>query len=276
MFFRALAVAAATAVAMTGAPSAAATYDAYSFVHPKKSKATHSIKLNKRMGVFHNRLRGAKGKGRKRFGFENGSGGSMGRFVTSGDTATLTGTLKNKAGQAYEVTMHFEITADPGRYSNRAGAARTDWGFYKLTSGTLISSSGELADFDLKHRGKGRKGKRRGSPAVQFGTGANGTNVDLMGVFARFRAVEQGCDPTQGKCQRFNGNLKLILDEVPGGAGSQTGYQNTIDILNSSRPALTDDGGVANVPLPAAALMLPVALGGLGIAGAVGRRRRDA
>ena len=265
MFFRTISMAAATAMALTGAPAVAATYNAHNFVHPTHSNPTRAIKFHKRYGVQHNRLRGAKGKARKNFGFDNAS---PGQFTTSGDTATLTGTLTNRAGQSYQIVMNFETRSDPGRYRNRAGASQTDWSFYTLTSGTLTSLSGDLANFDLTQLNNRRNGKRRGGPAVQFGTGANGINADLMGLFTRFRAVEQGCNRRHRSCQRFNGNLLLTLDEQLGAGG-------TIPSNASGATGLSDDGGVASIPLPASALLLPAALGGLGLAGAFGRRRKS-
>ena len=259
MFFRTVVLAAATAVGLSAAPSSAATYNAYSFHQSNNGKANHSLRFGKRLGVKTNRLRGTPRGGNKRFRFDKSGGGSLGFFEVSGDTAKLTGTLVNNAGQRYSVEVNFALRSDPGVYKKKKGASRADWSYYTITSGTLTSLTEGLASFDLFQRG-------RKKIATQFGTGANVSNIDLLGLFSQFRAKEQGCDLKSKSCQRFNGNLRLSL---------RYRQSASLYIYYEIPPNYQwEEGNPAVVPLPASLAMLPAALGLLGAAGGIARRRR--
>ena len=257
MFIRATLLAAAAAVALAAAPASAATYSATSQYH--KGKAKHSIGFSRYKHGKLNILDGAEGKKRRWFLFEN-SGDGAGKFDVNGNTATLTGIIRNAAGQGFRVEVNYELTQNPGVYANRRGASQADWAFYKMTSGSLTSLTDGLKSFDLTMRGRKWNGKKRKLLAGQFGTGANNKNVDMMGLFSKFKATEQGCVGGMDVCEQYNLNMKLILALDP---------ENGPSALK-----VDDDDGSAVVPLPAAGLMLPAALGLMGIAGIRRRRRR--
>ena len=254
MMMRSILFAAAAAFSLTAVPVTAASYDAHSFY--KNGKSNSSIKFSKYKSGELNRLQGATGKKKRKFLVEN-SKPSIGKFVTNGDTATLTGTVMNAAGEGFEIVMHFARVGDPGVYANRAKTSQKDWSYYTMTSGVLNSLTDGIASFDLTMRGKKRSGGKMVNMAGQFGTGANNKNLDMLGLFAKFSAQEQGCDSETEACESYNGKLKLVLTPNDDGAGANS-----------------DDDGSGVVPLPATALLLPVALGAFGIAGGVGRRRR--
>ncbi|WP_306115665.1 MULTISPECIES: hypothetical protein [unclassified Roseovarius] len=260
MFIRTALLVAATALGITGLtaePASAATYSATSFYGKTGNKANSAI-FNKRLRGFRNRLRGAKGRYHNNFYFENSAAGA-GTFKMDGNKASLTGILRNAAGQGYEVTINYQRTKNPGVRHNRSRASTSDWSYFKMTSGTMTSLNGELASFDLSLMGRKWDGRKRRKVATQFGVGANNWNRDLLGLFTRFRAVEQNCDRSVKRCRRYNGSFKLVLTEN-----------------DPPAPALIDDGNTAVVPLPASALLLPAAIGMLGLSGGIARLRRQA
>lgn len=256
MFIRTTMLAAAAAIGFAAAPVSAATYTATSQLN-NKGNAKHSVGFSKYRRGQLNVLEGAKGKQKRFFLFENSADGA-GKFEVNGNTATLTGIIRNAAGQGYEMTVNYELTSDPGVYANRRGASTADWSFYKMTSGSLVSLTDGLKSFDLAMRGKKWNGTSRSLLAGQFGTGANNKNVDMMGLFTKLKATEQGCVGSMKVCEKYNLVMKLAL---------------SLDPLAPSEGTLADSDA-AVVPLPAAALMLPAALGVFGISGAIGRRRK--
>lgn len=260
MLIRTALFVAATAVGVIGMspePVSAASYSATSF-YGKKGKTVSSAGFSKRLRGFRNHMAGAKGFRKNHFSFENSNAGA-GTFNVDGNKASLTGILRNAAGQGFEVTINYQRTKNPGVRKNRARASTNDWSYFKMTSGTMTSLDGDLASFDLSLIGRKWDGKKRRKLATQFGTGANSRNGDMMGLFTRFRATEQNCDKTVKRCRRYNGSFKLVLTE------------------NDPVPlAAVDDGNTAVVPLPASALLLPAALGLFGLTGGIARRRRRA
>ena len=260
MLIRTALLVAATAIGLAGVasePVAAATYSATSF-YGKKGTKVSSAGFAKRFGGFRNHMAGAKGFRKNHFSFENSNEGA-GTFTVDGNKATLTGILRNAAGQGFEVTINYRRTKNPGVHKNRARASTDDWSFFKMTSGTMTSLDGELASFDLSLIGRKWDGQKRRKLAAQFGTGANNRNRDMMGLFTRFRATEQNCDSSVERCRKYNGAFKLVLNEIDPLAG----------------PGQSGDGYPAVVPLPASALLLPAALGMLGLTGGIARRRRQ-
>ena len=259
MILRSVMFAATAAVALSGVSVTAATYDAHSFVQTQKDKTDHSIMFNKRLGVKTNRLRGTDDRADKKFRFEKNGGGSLGTFETTGNTAKLTGTLINGAGQSYAVEMNFVRRSDPGAYRKQKGVSQADWSYYTMTSGSLTAMSEGLESFDLLQRGRKKVKGKMMKTAVQMGTGANISNEGMMGLFSQFRAKQQGCDMSEKSCQRFNGHVRMTLNLRPD--ASAASYGDT-------------DGNPALVPLPASLLLLPAALGMMGAAGGISRRRR--
>ena len=257
MFLRATLLAAAAAVGLSAAPANAASYTATSQYH--NGKAKHSIGFSRYKNGNLNILDGAEGKKKRWFLFENSTDGA-GKFDVNGNTATLSGIIRNSAGQGFRVSVTFERTKNPGVYANKRGASQTDWAFYKMTSGSLTSLTEGLKSFDLSMRGKKWNGKTRKLLAGQFGTGANNKNVDMLGFFSKFKATEQGCEGGMDVCEKYNLNMKLIM---------------ALDPDDGPSASKADDDGAAVVPLPAAGLMLPAALGLMGVAG-IRRRRRQA
>ena len=262
MFLRTALLAAATAIGLSGLaaePVSAASYSATSFYN-KKGKQISSAGFSKRLKGYSNHMEGATGFRKNHFSFEN-SKDSAGNFTINGNTATLTGILRNADGQGFEVTINYQRTKNPGVYKKRRRTSTDDWSFFKMTSGTMTSIDGELASFDLSMIGSKWDGSKRRKLAAQLGTGANSKNRDLMGLFTRFQATEQDCDSSVEKCRKYNGSFRLVLSEN--------------DPLAAEAAGLIDDGNVAVVPLPASALLLPAALGMFGLAGGIARRRRQ-
>lgn len=192
---------------------------------------------------FGSKPQGASGSKANHFTFENTLAGedAFGRFAVNGNKATLTGTVRNAAMQGFDLVLDMTEVGDPGKYK-KVGGSNPDtskWKFYDLTRALLISKTAGIADFYLEMRGPGLK--------VQYGVGANDKDANLLGLSTWFTAREDGCQGTT--CQSYYGDINIVLE--PGG-----------------------DAGV--VPLPASVLLLPAALGMLGAAGRITRRRRRA
>ena len=186
---------------------------------------------------------GATGSKSNHFLFENTLPGedAFGTFKVDGNKATLTGTVRNAALQGFDVVLELIEVGDPGKYKKVGGSNpdTSQWKFYDFTRAQLISKTAGIASFYLQMRGDGLK--------VQFGVGANDKDAYKLGLSTWFTAYEQDCQEDQ--CQSYYGDFNIVLE--PG-------------------------GGPGVVPLPASFLMLPAALGMLGAAGGVARRRRKA
>ncbi|MEO3414784.1 hypothetical protein AAFO92_09025 [Roseovarius sp. CAU 1744] len=233
MFLRTILVAAAAAVGLAGTTAGAATiYHATS--HYENGSPEHSA-------WFGSGPQGATGSKSNHFLFENTLAGEdpFGTFVVTGNTATLTGTVRNAALQGFDVVLNLIEVADPGKYKTVGGSNPdfSQWKFYDFTSAQLISKTAGIASFYLEMRGDGLK--------VQFGVGANDKDPLKLGLSTWFTARELNCLGDQ--CQSYHGDFNIVLE--PG-------------------------GGSGVVPLPASALLLPAALGMLGAAGRVARRRK--
>ncbi len=184
---------------------------------------------------------GASGSKSNHFLFENTVGGedAFGLFTVDGNKATLTGTVRNAAMQGFDLVLELIEVADPGNYKKVSGSNpdTSQWKFYDFTRAQLISKTAGLASFYLEMRGAGLK--------VQVGVGANDKDASLLGLSTWFTAHEAGCKGDN--CQSYNGDINIVLE--PG-------------------------GGPGVVPLPASVLLLPAALGMMGAAGGIARRRR--
>ena len=230
MNFKTAVIAAAAAIVVVGSAASATTYKATS--HYERGSPEHSV-------WFASGPQGASGSKSNHFLFENTIGGEdpFGTFKVNGNTASLTGTVRNAALQGFDLKVDLIEVADPGVYKTVPGANPATWKFYDFVSATLISKTPGIASFFLKMRGQGLK--------AQLGIGANDKDATLLGFSSWFTAHELDCQGDQ--CQRYNGDINIVLE--PGG-----------------------DTGV--VPLPASLVMLPAALGMLGAAGGFSRRRR--
>ncbi len=237
MFMRSAAFVAATIVGLVAAPvSAATTYDATS--HFENGSPEHSVWFS-----GNSNPNGSTGPKGNHFLFENSAAG-VGNFTVTGNTASLTGIVKNAFGDAFQVMLNFVQVGDPGAYKQVAGSSRADWTFYDLTSGMLNSLTPGIKSFDLALRGGETINNQFVPYKVQVGTGANDKDPFLYGLSTWFTATEKNC---MYYCERYNGDFNLVLK--PG-------------------------GGTGVVPLPASLLLLPAALGMLGAAGGITRRRR--
>lgn len=256
MFIRNALLTAATVVGLSGGAAMAASFDAHSF-YGGDGNLRNSVTFSNYKNGQLNKLKGAEGAKKRKFSFENSAPG-MGEFTTNGDTATLTGFVRNAAGQGFKLVINYTRVSDPGVYKNKRGASKDDWSFYTMASGSMTSVTDGIASFDLLMRGaKWRDGERK-ELAAQMGTGANNRNVDMLGLFTKFKAVEQGCDSAAESCESYNGKLKLTLS--PGVPLPAAGAAGTID-----------GGDTAVVPLPATGVLLLAAFGALG---GLGRRRK--
>ena len=185
---------------------------------------------------------GASGTKANHFLFENtvGSENAFGSFVVDGNMATLTGTVRNAAMQGYDLVMKLIEVGDPGKYKKPYGSDpdTSDWKFYDFVSAQLISKTDGIASLFLEMRGEGLK--------VQVGIGANDKDPTKLGLSTWFTAYEGKC--IEDECQKYLGDINIVLE--PG-------------------------GGTGSVPLPAGLLLLPAAMGMLGAAGGMARRRRN-
>ena len=242
MFIRTTLLAAAAAVGLAATSASATTYKATSF----DGNPNHSVWFSTTPS----------GTSDHRFKFENIAPG-FGKFETMGSgigsKATLTGLVKNSAGAVFELMISMTQVADPGVYKQVAGSSRADWTFYDLDPGSMLKSlTAGVNSFDLVMRGK-----INGMPLkVQVGTGANDKNPFKLGLSTWFKAKEKGCAIVKingvknaNGCEILRGDINILLEKDGGG------------------------GGV--IPLPATALLLPAALGMLGAAGGIARRRRN-
>ncbi len=191
---------------------------------------------------FESGPQGATGSKSNHFLFENTLAGedAFGTFKIDGTTAKLTGTVRNAALQGFDLILDLVEVADPGSYKKVAGSNpdTSQWKFYDFSNAQLISKSAGIASFYLEMRGPGLK--------VQYGIGANDKDANLLGLSTWYTAREMGC---QGdNCQSYHGDINIVLES---------------------------GGGAGVVPLPASALLLPAALGLLGAAGGIARRRRQ-
>ncbi|MCY4336222.1 MAG: VPLPA-CTERM sorting domain-containing protein [Litoreibacter sp.] len=168
--------------------------------------------------------------------------------VFDDDTATLTGNVISEtkgSGYGFVVDAKFEKTMvgsggpkkqlSSGAYTENGGPIDTStWSYFKMVSGTL-TGTGSLSHlvFNLF------EAPADGSAPFQLGDGASGKNLNFGGSgWFFYGTTASGCDATGSGCYQGDFNLDLTA-----------------------------------VPLPAAGLLLPVALGGLAFPG---RRRRKA
>lgn len=235
MKFRTVVIAAAAAVALIGTAATAATsYKATS--HYENGSPEHSL-------WFGSTPTGATGSKANHFLFENTASfeNPFGDFTVIGNTATLTGTVRNAAMQGFDVILTLIEVADPGVYKTVGGSNpdTSQWKFYDFATAQLISKTPGIANFFLEMRGEGLK--------VQVGIGANDKDPDKLGLSTWFTAYESAC--LTNFCQSYHGDINIVLER---------------------------DGGPGTVPLPAGLMLLPVGLGMLGAAGGVSRRRRKA
>ncbi|WP_306115666.1 MULTISPECIES: VPLPA-CTERM sorting domain-containing protein [unclassified Roseovarius] len=226
----------AAAAAIGFASAAAQAATVYTATsHYENGKPEHSL-------WFGSKPQGASGSKANHFVFENTVRGedAFGLFTVDGNKATLTGTVRNAALQGFDLVLDLIEVADPGKYKKVGGSNpdTSQWKFYDFTRAQLISKTAGIADFYLEMRGAGLK--------VQVGVGANDKDANLLGLSTWFTAREAGCKGDN--CQSYHGDINIVLE--PGG-----------------------NPGV--VPLPASVLLLPAALGMLGAAGGVARRRRQ-
>ncbi len=236
MFTRNALLAAAAVVGFTCSPAFATTYDALS--HVENGSPEHSVWFSPRNYGVKNPLVGASGDKKNHFLFENAPAGA-GTFEVDEDTATLTGIVKNAAGDAFELALDFVLSGPADRVKNPDNVDTSDWSFYDLAVGTLTSLTDGIASFDVELRGNGLK--------AQLGVGANDKDADLFGFSTWITLNEQNC--TSDDCQQYTGDINIVLEENDGSGG-----------------------GVSPVPLPAAGWLLIGAVGGLG---ALKRRRKS-
>lgn len=238
MTMRTMVAAAAVALCATTASATTLTYDATAF---ESSGQSHSLWIN---------------------GLKNVSGiaqhfifAPAGTFeVTStgaGTTASLTGTAEsvNNAGSGFEVSMSYDddlsaYGAGPSFKGRKAlQDAQTlagDAQYLALTMGSL-KGYGLLAGIDFSVTAKPTPAA--GLPATQYGTAANDKNTNFG----------------------LSGWLYLIAD--------QNNCSNSTFDLCELKPTNGDiNVDLAAVPLPASALLLLGAIGGLGVA----KRRKKA
>ncbi|MFD1158625.1 VPLPA-CTERM sorting domain-containing protein [Roseovarius aestuarii] len=201
MKFRTAVIAAATAIVMIGtAVSAATTYQATS--HYENGSPEHSV-------WFSGAPQGTTGSKRNHFLFENTAGAAspFGSFTVNGNTASLTGTVRNSALQGYDLRVNLVEVADPGKYKKVPGSTpdTSKWKFYDFSSAALISKSTGLVSFLLDMRGEGLK--------AQFGIGANDKDPLKLGFSSWFTAYEQGCEGSN--CQSYAGDINIVVSPVP-------------------------------------------------------------
>ncbi len=241
MFIRTAALVAATLAGLAAAPASAAIYDATSWTNENPNHH------NKQVGDPMHSLWFSTtpfGYTQKRFQFENSSAG-VGTWETTGSgigsTASLTGIVKNAAGEGFEMMLDFVQVAEPTHKKNPYNKDASLWDFYELTVGMLNALNPANASFDLALNTPATKDLK-----VQVGEGANDKNANEYGLSTWITMSEKNC---QVKCQYYKGDINILLD--PRG------------------------GGTSVVPLPASIALLPMALGGMGLVGAARRRRKS-
>lgn len=202
------------AIAASATTASAATYNAYSNLkdgtfttapNVHTSGNTHSVWFSGGSNPT-----GTSGPFGNHFLFEWGSAGK-GVFSTSGTSATLTGEVRNAAGQGFLLELNLVETGDPGTYKNPLGADTSLWTFYDLDSNktsTLTALAGSpFADFDLSLRGAPLKG--------QFGLGANDKD-NVLGFSTWVYFNQSNCTVS---CQSYAGDINIRLSAVPLPAG---------------------------------------------------------
>lgn len=267
MFIRTALLAATSAVMMIAMPASAAMYEAFSHYDAelnRTSSMTFSNYLNGRV----NRLQGVTGKANRHFLFDK-SRARYGRFETTGDIATLTGTLLNRSGEGFEMNITYERVADPGVYRNKDGVSQSDWSYYRMTSGLLTSLTRGLKSFELRNAGRIWDGTENRPLATQVGTGANDRETNNPGLLTEFSAIEQGC--TGRDCERYKGSIRLALDQVERWHNYSQICICAVITTPERVPVTPVENTPAVVPLPASA---PLLLGAFGLIGGLARKRR--
>lgn len=199
MFMRNIAAVAFACLAASAVTVSAATYDAFSHLEGNPLAPEHSV-------WFGSGPSGATGSEPNHFLFENSAAGK-GSFVVNGTTATLSGTVRNAAGEGFDMTVHLVETSDPGTYKNPFGEDTNTWTFYDFDpqkTSILTSLSANLKSYVMS---------LRGAPlAVQFGIGANDKNAGLLGLSTWVNFTEANC---QYRCETREGDINILLAPVP-------------------------------------------------------------
>lgn len=199
MFMRNIAATAFALLAFSAVTASAATYDAFSHLEGNPLAPEHSV-------WFGSGPSGATGSKPNHFLFENSAAGK-GSFVVNGTTATLSGIVRNAAGEGFDMTVHLVETSDPGTYKNPFGADTNTWTFYDFDpqkTSILTSLSANLKNYVIS---------LRGAPlAVQFGIGANDKNAGLLGLSTWVSFMEANC---QDRCETREGDINILLAPVP-------------------------------------------------------------
>lgn len=239
MSIRSLLLAVVTAIAAFGSAASAtpvaANYDAFSHLEGNPLAPEHSLWFS-----GNNNPAGTTGDKRNHFLFENSADGK-GLFSVSGMAASLTGIVRNAAGQGFEIMLNLIEATDPGVYKGANLGDESSWTFYRLdphNSSMLNSLTAGIASFDISLRGE-----VNGMPlAAQFGVGANDKNAGLLGFSTWVSLTEKNCGPL-AQCESYDGDINILLE-------------------------------TAAVPVPASIALLPTALGLFGFFG--WRRRKQA
>lgn len=199
MFMRNIAATAFAFVAASAVSVSAATYDAFSHLEGNPLAPEHSV-------WFGSGPSGATGSKPNHFLFENSAAGK-GSFVVNGTSATLSGTVKNAAGEGFDMTVHLVETTDPGTYKNPFGADTNTWTFYDFDpqkTSMLTSLSDNLKNYVISLRGAPLK--------VQVGIGANDKNADLLGLSTWVTFTDADC---RVNCEQRDGDINILLAPVP-------------------------------------------------------------
>ena len=230
MFFKKTVAAAAVTLMLAAGSAAASTYKAFS--HYEGGQPEHSVWFSGNSNPS-----GSSGSKPNHFTFENALPGH-GIFAVNGNEATLTGNVRNAAGEGFFVEVYMSEVADPGTYKDAPGYAgdRSDWRFFELdvtkpSMMTALAGSEALGSYDISLRGDPLK--------VQFGIGANDKDATLLGLSTWIDFTEKPQSCAQTECRSYAGDINIVLSQVP---------------------------------VPAA---MPLLLAGLGGMAFVGRRRRS-
>lgn len=199
MFVRKIAATAFACLVLSAASVSAATYDAFSHLEGNPPAPEHSV-------WFGSGPAGATGNKPNHFLFENSAAGK-GKFEVNGAMATLTGIVRNAAGEGFELALHLIETVDPGTYKNPFNADTNTWTFYDFDpqkTSILSSLSANLKSYVIS---------LRGAPlAVQFGIEANDKNAGLLGLSTWVTFTEANC---QERCDKRDGDINILLAPVP-------------------------------------------------------------